>query len=145
MGQFNDNFTELAKNHGRDCEDEDIVPLAINLIAKNIHYFNRKWWTDLETGEPLTITPDLILSKLALVHSEVSEAVEGVRKDMMDDHLTDRKMVEVELADAVIRILDLAQAMQLDIGGALIEKCDYNITRADHSDEARKADNGKKV
>ena len=43
-----------------------------------------------------------------LVSTELSEATEGERKDLMDDHLEHRKMGEVELADALIRLLDLA-------------------------------------
>lgn len=42
-----------------------------------------------------------------LIHSELSEAAEGLRKDLMDDHLPHRKMFEVELADAFIRTCDL--------------------------------------
>jgi NTP pyrophosphatase (non-canonical NTP hydrolase) len=52
-------------------------------------------------------------------------------------------MLEVELADALIRICDLAGAMQLDLGGAVREKLDYNATRADHKFEARTAEGGK--
>ena len=44
---------------------------------------------------------------LCLIHSEISEAMEGARKDLMDTHLTHRSMMEVELADAIIRILRL--------------------------------------
>ena len=43
---------------------------------------------------------------LMLIVSEVAEAMEGIRKGLKDDHLPDREMVEVELADAVIRIAD---------------------------------------
>jgi hypothetical protein len=43
---------------------------------------------------------------IALVHSEVSEALEADRKDLNDDKLTEYKGVDVELADVVIRILD---------------------------------------
>lgn len=82
-------------------------------------------------------------TKIALIHSEVSEALEGVRKDLMDDHLKDRKMVEVELADAVIRILDMGGAMGLDIAGAIAEKNDYNASRADHKLENRAKQGGK--
>ena len=54
-------------------------------------------------------------------------------------------MIEVELADAIIRILDIAGALDLDVGGALIEKFNYNQTRADHKPENRNAPGGKSV
>lgn len=81
---------------------------------------------------------------LALIHSEVSEALEGFRKDINDDHLPNRKMAEVELADAVIRIFDLAGSMSFDLGGALVEKLLYNTQRSDHKKENREKENGKK-
>ena len=80
---------------------------------------------------------------LALIHSEVSEALEGARKDLMDDHLPHRKMLEVELADAVIRIMDLAGKYKLDIGGAIVEKLIYNTNRDDHKLENREKAGGK--
>jgi hypothetical protein len=63
----------------------------------------------------------------------------------MDDHLPERRMIEVELADAVIRILDTAAAEGLDLAGALQEKFAYNQTRADHKIENRRKANGKKI
>jgi len=133
-----------SRNHALITPPEAVVGV-INSLADTIHHFNAKWWHDLETGEALPHTPDMILSKLMLAVTEVAEAAEGVRKDLNDDHLPHRKMVEVEIADAIIRLFDLGAAMGLDIGGALVEKCEYNITRADHSTEARKATNGKKA
>jgi NTP pyrophosphatase (non-canonical NTP hydrolase) len=53
-------------------------------------------------------------------------------------------MIEVELADAVIRIADLCGSMGLDLGGAITEKMEYNAKREDHKIENRKLDNGKK-
>lgn len=81
---------------------------------------------------------------IALIHSEVSEALEGFRKDLMDDHLPHRPMAEVELADAVIRICDLAGKEGFDLGGAIMEKLEYNLHRLDHKKENRAGENGKK-
>lgn len=49
-----------------------------------------------------------IYQTLQLVVTEIAEATEGERKNLMDDHLPHRKMGEVELADALIRLLDMA-------------------------------------
>ena len=102
------------------------------------------WWNDLETGAPLIDRPHVVGEKLMLIVSEVSEAMEGHRKGLADDKLPHRPMVEVELADAVIRIADLAGALGLDLGGAIAEKLEYNRNRPDHKPENRKAEGGKK-
>jgi len=75
--------------------------------------------------------------------SGISEAIEGARKNIMDDHLPDRKMEEVELADALIRIFDYAGGHNLDIAGAFVDKLLYNTQRADHKVENRKEAGGK--
>jgi len=80
---------------------------------------------------------------IALCHSELSEAMEGARKDLMDDHLPTRKMLEVELADCIIRILDMAGLYNLDVAGAIAEKHDYNRNRADHQLANREKAGGK--
>ena len=80
---------------------------------------------------------------LMLIVSEVSEAMEGDRKNLNDDHLPHRKMTEVELADVVIRTFDFAGKMGFDLGGAIIEKLKYNQIRADHKPENRNKEGGK--
>lgn len=102
------------------------------------------WWTDIKTGESTINRPHCVGEKLMLIVSEVAEAMEGHRKNLNDDKLPHRKMVEVELADVIIRTFDLAGALNLDLGGAIAEKMAYNSTRSDHCIENRKQANGKK-
>ena len=72
---------------------------------------------------------------IALIHSEISEALEELCKNQMDDHLPHRPMAEVELADALIRILDFVGMRGYDLGGVVQERLDYNRTRSDHKKE----------
>lgn len=68
------------------------------------------WWSDLGTGLPLDPLP-LAAEKIALCHSEVTEAYIADIGGSMDDKLTDRLGFEVELADVVIRCADLLGAL----------------------------------
>lgn len=94
------------------------------------------WWDREITWET---TPRCLM----LIVSEVAEAMEGDRKNLMDDKLPHRKMLEVELADALIRIADLSGALGLDLGGATAEKLEFNKSRHDHKREVRAASGGK--
>lgn len=122
----------------------------LNAYAAESHEDNMQWWMPLdphvEVDGQVLIAPKLVRNKgelLMLIVSEIAEAMEGVRKDIMDDKLPHRKMEEVELADALIRIFDYAGAHGLDIEGAYQEKRAYNKERADHKVEARKGEGGK--
>jgi len=114
------------------------------------------WWKHKATGLDLIAVlrkPDgplmellagaLVAQKLCLSHSEISEAMEGHRKGLQDDKLPHRPMIEVEIADAIIRLFDLAGALNLDVGGAIVEKMEFNKRRPDHKPEARAAAGGK--
>jgi NTP pyrophosphatase (non-canonical NTP hydrolase) len=100
---------------------------------------NAGWWGGIDPIEDVHVVP----AKLCLIHSEISEAMEGHRKGLMDDKLPHRSMLEVELADVVIRVGDLAGRLGLDVGGAITEKMAYNRNRADHKPENRAKKGGK--
>ncbi len=116
--------------------------MNLNEYSAECHASSSKagWWHDLKTGEKLQRNKGELI---ALIHSEISEALEGVRKNCMDDKLPHRKMEEVEMADALIRIFDYAGAFGLDLEGAYQEKMAYNQQRADHKPENRAKEGGK--
>jgi hypothetical protein len=135
----------------------NLEPLAIvkaaAILQQQCHgqAHHNGWWTDMGTGQDLRSTGYPLLSPtrnvgelLCLVHSEVSEAMEGHRKLLQDDKLPHRAMLEVELADAVIRIFDMSGGLGLDVSGAIAEKLIYNGTRADHEAKNRRQAGGKK-
>lgn len=100
------------------------------------------WWGGNGKPDPRD-NPMCFSQKLMLCVSELAEAMEGDRKSLKDDHLTHRDMREVELADTVIRIFDLAGAYKMDLAGAIIEKLAYNQARADHKPQNREKEGGK--
>lgn len=86
--------------------------MDISTLARDIHEVNvcNGWWTRNDT------VPD----KLLMIHSEVSEAVDNYRHDI--------DMAE-ELADIVIRTLDLMEALNIDISRVICDKVDKNRKR----------------
>lgn len=150
----------LNSTYGAISQDYRLkdTQIAMEVLVNVCHDASAKagWWTHLKTGldlrqvinnpqDPLQelLAGALVAQKLCLSHSELSEAMEGHRKGLMDDKLKHRPMFEVELADAIIRICDLAGAMKLDLAGAVAEKLAFNAQRPDHKPEARMAEGGK--
>lgn len=116
--------------------------MNLNDYVQEAHQANMKWWVSMEDGEtPLQRNKGELLM---LMVSELSEAMEGERRDLMDDKLPHRKMAEVELADCLIRIFDYAGGFSYDLEGAFQEKMVYNASRQDHTHEARILAGGKK-
>ena len=109
------------------------------------------WWDGFNDKDALHI-----LGKLALVHSEVSEAGECVRDGEMEDTLSHAPLCKwvgypdseectpkpeglpSELADVIIRVLDLAGYLEIDMEKAITRKMDYNVTR-EHRHGGRRA------
>lgn len=122
--------------------DPDQVQGAAEILVEQCHGLAAAcgWWKGSDGAPRARPVPELLM----LAVSELAEAMEGDRKNSMDDKLPHRKMLEVELADCVIRIMDMAGGLGLDVAGAMAEKLQYNAQRADHKPEVRAADGGKK-
>lgn len=141
--------TQSEPNDPNYNEQEVYIRNGINAAVGKFHHesLKRGWWIRPRHSE-LTRDNEIELymlgTKIALIHSEVSEALEGLRKGGMDEHLPTRKSVEVELADTLIRIFDLAGRLELELGEVVIEKGRFNAIRADHNLENRSRPDGKK-
>lgn len=128
------------------CADPELAEqlvFAVQLLQAATHNAAKHWWTDPKTGVDIRTNPMAFSNKIALIHSEVSESMEGDRKSLPDDKLPHRPMRVVELADAMIRIGDTCGGFDLDLAGSLVEKMAYNAYRPDHQIAARVAEGGK--
>lgn len=95
---------------------------SLNELAREIGRVNAENGWDVPRPEDWD--DDLrIPTFLALIHSEVSEALEGFREG-------DRVNVTEELADVLIRTLDLAAGLGIDIDAAVEAKIEVNRKRS---------------
>jgi hypothetical protein len=128
---------EMKLNTEPTVETRTPVSFAgLNDLAREIHNANKEkgFWDDYNYYVDNALMTDSLYKtfnaqRIALVHSELSEALEADRKDLMDDHLPEYTGFDVELVDAMIRIFDMAGAFDIDLNTIMEKKLAYNAKR----------------
>ena len=114
----------VDESHREMTEDFARLQTIIHCNAVNKGFWERNG----KTQDPFD--PDVVAGKLALIHSEVSEALESIRNGNPEsDHLKGVDGFSEEAGDAIVRILDLCEARGINLIDVILKKVDYNLRR----------------
>ncbi len=114
-----------------------IAKVAHNMATeKGFHEKGDDLWTgtiaknDLAARENAAFVEQLLLIKeLALIGTEIGEAVEAVRSGSPNSAKVPHLLVVEELADVVIRIMDTSAKRGWPLGEAIVDKIAFNADR----------------
>lgn len=97
---------------------EHLTPGPITELILECHgaAWDAGWWHDPRTGKPLDRNAG---EMLMLQVSELAEAAHGAARNLLDDKLPHRQMVEVEIGDFLIRLYDYCGGLRLDLEKAV--------------------------
>jgi hypothetical protein len=128
-----DDMNDPPAPHIPSSLERDFIS-AYNMMATVIHEDNARkgFWPKggRINGLPAAVEGERNVGEmLMLAVTELSEALEAHRKNLMDDKLPHHKGMTVEIADAIIRLMDTGYGLGLPVAEALIEKLAYNRTR----------------
>ncbi len=106
-----------ARGH-LDTVREHLTPGRITDLILECHgaAWDAGWWHDIRTGKPLDRNAG---EMLMLQVSELTEAAHGLMRNLPDDKLPHRQMVEVEIGDFLIRLYDYCGGLRLDLEKAV--------------------------
>lgn len=96
--------------------------MALNELAEIIRINNVEKGFILPSNIETDDNAKSVIVALALIVTEVSEAIEAVR-------ICNNDQLKEELADIIIRTLDLAEALGFDIAEAIEDKIELNRQR----------------
>lgn len=125
---MNKGITYACNKHAAEerLENEKFID-EFNRIQRIVHKnaIDKGFWNDTDAKQT-----GHVLGKLMLIVSEIAEAGEAARSYYpLSDKINDYGNFEEELADAIIRIMDLAERMGVQVSEAVIAKMQYNTNR----------------
>lgn len=112
----------------RRGKDIDFKGLLSELIKIN----------DTNISEVMNEDTAFLLTKLSLMHSELSEAADYIINPENDKHLLNHSGESVEFSDLFLRLIDYSAYRNFSLMEVSSEKLIYNKTRNDHKKENRK-------